>query len=235
MEYIVVNESGYITREQGKLVSQTRKINGHPLSSDITLSSADIGINPIKKTDDMTQPVGVDAAGGLWVDASGGTQDGSGSSGGATETMLVDFTLEEDVSQVDIPLDNAAVAALNSAREIFFELSLTMPAADDGTETGTLTFGIAASWGMNLTLMQAVKCLPTNAAAWADSCNVVGVVTCSKIFRICTGMCTFRVNNTTAVSTMVGGAYSNITGGQTLRAVGSIPIGAGSRIRLYVR
>ena len=193
------------------------------------------GVMPVAKTEEMTVPVGVDAAGGLWVNASGGTQDGSGSSGGATETMLVDFTLEEDVSQVDIPLDDAAVAALNSAREIFFELSLTMPAADDGTETGTLTFGIAASWGMNLTLMQGAKCLPTNAVAWADGCNAVGVVTLSKISRICTGMCAFRVNNTTAVSSMVGTTYNNIAGGQTLRAVGSIPIGAGSRIRLYVR
>ncbi|MBE6925145.1 MAG: SGNH/GDSL hydrolase family protein [Ruminococcaceae bacterium] len=43
MEYITVSADGTVTRDQGVLVSNTRKINGKALSGDVTLSASDVG------------------------------------------------------------------------------------------------------------------------------------------------------------------------------------------------
>ena len=49
MEYIIVNADDTVTRSQGTLVSQARKINGKTLNADITLTASDVGAEGKKK------------------------------------------------------------------------------------------------------------------------------------------------------------------------------------------
>ena len=57
------------------------------------------GVQPVAKTDEMTQTVGVDAAGALW------TKAGSGESSDEAFKLIIDTTLTEDVSGLIISED----------------------------------------------------------------------------------------------------------------------------------
>ena len=59
------------------------------------------GVQPVAKTDAMTQSVGVDEAGWLW------TAPGSGGSGGGEEWRIIrDLTITENADRVDINTDD---------------------------------------------------------------------------------------------------------------------------------
>ena len=67
-----------------------------PVASPTTLG----GVMPVAKTDEMTQAVGVDDAGGLWTMA-------GGSSGGYAIDTLLDVTVEEEVQYIYQALDGS--------------------------------------------------------------------------------------------------------------------------------
>ena len=56
------------------------------------------GVKPVAKTDDMTEPVGVDENGGLW-----------GKAGGEEIVELVNFISEEDVTTISLQFTNADI------------------------------------------------------------------------------------------------------------------------------
>ena len=58
------------------------------------------GVQPVAKTDDMTQSVGVDEDGGLW------TAPGSGGGGSSQWKIIRDLTITENVDRVDISTDD---------------------------------------------------------------------------------------------------------------------------------
>lgn len=76
-----------------------------PIANETTLG----GVKPVAKTDEMTQPVGVDDAGSLWAKAA----SGSGSSGGATPTLVYSHTCDGTyVSAIDdLPLEEGKIYA----------------------------------------------------------------------------------------------------------------------------
>lgn len=64
------------------------------------------GVQPVAKTDAMTQSVGVDEAGALWAPA------GGGGSSGTSDWTYQKITLSEAVSAIEIPFDNAKEVVL---------------------------------------------------------------------------------------------------------------------------
>ena len=71
-----------------------------PIASENTLG----GVKPVAKTAEMTQSVGVDEAGALWVAASGGGS--SGGSGKAKSQILIDQEITELTASLSVTLDH---------------------------------------------------------------------------------------------------------------------------------
>ena len=71
-----------------------------PIASSTVLG----GVQPVAKTDAMTQSVGVDEAGALWVAASGGGS--SGGSGKAKSQILIDQEITELTASLSVTLDH---------------------------------------------------------------------------------------------------------------------------------
>ena len=92
-----------------------------PIASSTTLG----GVMPAAKTDEMTQAVGVDEAGGLW------TLPGGGPGGTSEWTLINDITTEEEVSELIISTDSTG-AALNE--ELLF-IRLRCPPGTGNTST----------------------------------------------------------------------------------------------------
>ena len=73
-----------------------------PIASSTVLG----GVQPVAKTDAMTQSVGVDATGGLW------TAEAIGGGSGTSDWTYQKITLSEAVSAIEIPFDNAKEVVL---------------------------------------------------------------------------------------------------------------------------
>lgn len=69
------------------------------------------GVKPAAKTDEMTQAVGVDEAGGLWALPGGGAS-------GETELLLADITTEEETNWVDILIPENCYKRIHFAASI---------------------------------------------------------------------------------------------------------------------
>lgn len=109
-----VDLTGVVKSVNGK----TPDANGNV---EITVSGGNI--NPVPKTDDMTQPVGVDANGRLWVAPIGGGSSGGDDSGDSGETEptthgivwnLVNVTSSNSVASVN---DGASLSAVLTASD----------------------------------------------------------------------------------------------------------------------
>lgn len=82
-------------------------IENLPIASETTLG----GVMPAAKTDEMTQAIGVDDAGGLWTLPGG--------SGGWQQVST--FTVEEDVASISIPFSEEQKKELVSADFVFIK------------------------------------------------------------------------------------------------------------------
>ena len=166
------------------------------------------------------------------IPAGGG---GSGD-GGIAETLIADFTTAEDVTQIDIPISDDLLSILNNAREIIYEMKFLLPSSDEANAFGKLQFGHKKSWGMVETYIYEAQCLPTNSSAFASESYLVGRVLFNQLTRNCHTLYAFMAKNSnTRVTENRAGHDLSFMSGDTFRAIGSIPIGAGSRIRIYAR
>lgn len=79
-------------------VALIKKIGGNGSSYTLPIASPTVlgGVQPVAKTDAMTQSVGVDEAGALWAPAA----SGGGSGGGYTAEKLYELTLTEEVNGI---------------------------------------------------------------------------------------------------------------------------------------
>lgn len=62
-----------IKRKFGEKVDKTTKINGHPLSSDVTLTKSDVGLGNVNNTSDLDKPVSTAQASAIAEAAAAGT------------------------------------------------------------------------------------------------------------------------------------------------------------------
>ena len=161
---------------------------------------------------------------------------GGSGDGGIAETLIADFTTAEDVTQIDIPISDDLLSILNNAREIIYEMKFLLPSSDEGTAFGKLQFGHKTSWGMVETYIYDAQCLPTNSSAYASESYLVGSALFSRLTRHCHTIYAFMFKNTNIRTTVTrAGGDRNFLSGDVFRVIGSIPIGAGSGIRIYAR
>ena len=122
------------------------------------------GVQPVAKTDAMTQSVGVDAAGALWaVPGSGGSSAGS-----AGYETIVDFTAEEAVTvfQTGAITDTAIINKIKNAS--MFMISMYVPNnSEDAESTGNGTVDIGfytGSW--NSAIWTGLSVIPNPTLTW---------------------------------------------------------------------
>lgn len=161
---------------------------------------------------------------------------GGSGDGGIAETLIADFITAEDVTQIDIPISDDLLSILNNAREIIYEMKFLLPSSDEGTAFGKLKFGHKTSWGMVDTYIYDTQCLPTNHSAYASESYLVGSVLFSRLTRHFRASHAFIIKNTNTKTTAThAGGDINFRSEDVFRVIGSIPIGAGSGIRIYAR
>ena len=123
-------------------VALIKKIGGNGQAYTLPIASPTVlgGVQPVAKTAEMTQSVGVDEAGALWA------PPGSGG-GSSSEAYSVEYTtgeMTEDVDLVRINItDNDMWRKIINADYIKIEGTVIKPS--DGTTTGTVSFGLASS------------------------------------------------------------------------------------------
>ena len=97
--YQYAQDGGYTGTEEEfaeKLAAEIPSPYTLPIASPTVLG----GVQPVAKTDAMTQSVGVDATGGLWA------IPGSGGGGSSQWKIIRDITITENVDRVDISTDD---------------------------------------------------------------------------------------------------------------------------------
>lgn len=96
-----------------------------PIAASDTLG----GVQPVAKTEDMTQPVGVDEIGRLWIEPAGGNGDSSpGDNAGAWSKTTV--TLEQDVQQISLTFPDA--------KRVFVKTCLNANDSESSLTTGSV-------------------------------------------------------------------------------------------------
>ena len=122
------------------------------------------GVQPVAKTDAMTQSVGVDAAGALWAPPG----SGGGSAGSAGYETIADFTAEESVTvfQTGAITDTAIINKIKNASMLM--ISIYVPNnSEDAESTGNGTVDIAfynGSW--NMTVWTGLSVIPNPTQKW---------------------------------------------------------------------
>ena len=135
-------------------------IDNLPIASPTTLG----GVQPAAKTNEMTQDVGVDDAGGLWT--------APGGSGGGDETLIVfDITLEKDASTINqfIPADIAAKIEASNVKSWSVLYNLVATADKSVTDTGSLNISIGQSGLSNSYVFGSVKASSDAVPAYGGS------------------------------------------------------------------
>lgn len=108
-----------------------------PIASSTVLG----GVQPVAKTDAMTQSVGVDAAGGLWAPPGGG----GGGAGGGTDTVLMDVELTEDVNIATVPFTDEMHEAIMTADVITVSAEF-IPATTEGVAIGNFEVSVYGNY-----------------------------------------------------------------------------------------
>ena len=211
-----------------------------PIATSETLG----GVKPATKTEDMTQSVGVDEAGGLW------TVPGTGSGEtGSEEVVLVNYTAVEPISVVNIPFDEKMMETINNAHMICWRLTLYGDeTATDTTGEGNVEFGFWCAWGL-APLLKPTTGVPSAANKSWKVGNFNGYILRSPLFTreyiASSGGATANTSNydlcfenKESDSITVRNVVTELPIARTdvvLRLTTSLPIGTGSRIILTAR
>lgn len=178
------NDQGYATEEYvDNAVSNIPSGGGSyrlPIATPDTLG----GVQPVGKTDGMTQNVGVDELGGLWTAPGSGINVNSAipgqtivvkevdetgkptqweaadfpAGGGLKETVIFDITTTEPVNEFQIYVDDdEKIALLNSATMVCWRMTL----AGDETATDTTGIGTAQLNFCGIPLLPSTSCVPS--------------------------------------------------------------------------
>lgn len=190
-----------------------------PNPSSLTFTGA------VNATYDGSQPVTVEIPGG------GGS---GGSGGGDTDELLLDFTATEDVQEIKLPLTGIS-SRLNNAAQLKIYMHITLPSADSGTAMGSLSADFYRSWIL-LKIFEGVKKSPTNSASYASFTDILSVITFSKDYMwqgTCSG---FTKNQGDWVEANRGSKFEGpFKDADALRLTSTLPMGAGTIVRLYAR
>lgn len=165
-------------------VALIKKIGGNGSSYTLPIASPTAlgGVQPVAKTDAMTQSVGVDADGGLWAPPG----SGGGSSGGSNPWELInEITLTEQVHGVNIDKDSSG----NSFELSDFRMVYLLKTTASGIGSTALHVTINGLFFQNFS------------SAWNSDKSLDEAKYGSVLFNIGTALCYAEANNNFASKT----------------------------------
>lgn len=218
-------------------VALIKKIGGNgssytlPIASETTLG----GVQPVAKTDAMTQSVGVDEAGALWVPEA---------SGGGGWEKIVEIPIEEEVTSVSQDLTDEQRQIFGSCQSIYIILHVTVPSVASDSAYGKASLyiqGINAGGNIpyRYNAFQNIQCIPKSGISYQTYCEVFlkhNIVSGTYVREQETAVIQFQ--NVGASSSNLGIRVCNssiFTDVPTTRIVAEADsaFGAGSKIELY--
>lgn len=165
--------------------------------------------------------------------------------GGDTTEVLYDFTTEEEVQQIDLPLTKEIASKLDNAYEIMCEVIVKKPTADDATVSKTVNVSIydtkntySPYWYFNGVAS------PTSNITWTQEGHGYSILRHGELTSIRTQWATIKnVSNTDSYN--ITGQYwnppvckpiiANSYDKMVLRMASGIPMGVGTRLIVSVR
>lgn len=185
-------------------------IDNLPIASATTLG----GVMPAAKTDEMTQAVGVDEAGGLWT-APGG------SSGGYTFETILDFTFEEEAAYMLYNLPTA-----KAYKEVYYLISINPADGKDTTEDAYIQINGNNAYSVNIQAKLTNMCVKTGQTARSE-----GLFRFGYAFGVCQRVDKINISGSFITDTFdVSGPTVNITSIQFLSLRRATNFGVGTRV-----
>lgn len=189
------------------------------------------GVQPAAKTKTMTQAVGVDADGALWTEPGGG-----GSSGGISEEVIMDVTLEEEASVVTGPTMKGSAIYQLLQNHTYLKVEYIVKAPSDATLTsdGKTSIGIyRPNWYQYWIALDAGN---TPQAAGGGDCQGAGIIDSGLLANYCHLLYKTSTSQTFSYSSTIDRQFtSSDTGNYVFRASTTTAFGAGSRFRIVAK
>lgn len=202
-------------------------IDNLPIASATTLG----GVQPATKTDEMTQAVGVDEAGGLWTMA--------GSGGEPKEEIRIEMELTEEASVLEVDLTDAQREFLKTITEIYARAYIVRPSEGSTDSTGMqqVQFGLKHP-NFFAFLMFRGNVVPTPSVSYCSYCNVRLI---SRPVLNDNGISEFYAISDGSPENITSTKFNTYFTGEnyrfylTLRLESAIPMGVGTKAVLIAR
>lgn len=220
-------------------VALIKKIGGNGSSYTLPIANSTQlgGVQPVTKTDAMTQSVGVDEAGALWVAAGG-----EGGSGGWVK--IVEIPIEEEVTSVSQDLTDEQRQIAGSCQSLYFKLYVKVPSVASDSAYGKASLyiqGINAFGNIpyRYNALQNIQCIPKSGISYQTDCSVYlkhNIVSGTYVLEPETAVTQFQNANAGSQNLGIRSCDSYIfTNVPTTRIVAEAnsAFGAGSKIELY--
>lgn len=219
-------------------VALIKKIGGNgssytlPIASETTLG----GVQPVAKTDAMTQSVGVDDAGALWAPPGGG-----GGSGGPEK--IVEIPIDEEVTSVSQDLTDEQRQLAGSCKVLYIHLYIKVSSVASDSAYGKVTMrikGINAQGNFPWTYSPLVnlQCIPKSGVGWQTYSNVYQKHNLTQELYFNekeTAICSFQNGGSNEYVAVADTSSYFLNSVVTTRIVAEAEsaFGAGSKIELY--
>ena len=157
-------------------------------------------------------------------------------SGGDTDELLIDFTVEEEVTQIDIPISGMA-KRINEANELKLFIHFRMPSADEGTNLGNVNASFYRTWNVG-SFFGGIACAPTNAKNYIFETKIFSHIRKSKGSNRYMAISDYSLwkRNTSSENGMYKvGEWEAVGDYDVLRIVSTLPIAVGTQIKLWAR
>ena len=221
-------------------VALIKKIGGNGSSYTLPIASPTVlgGVQPVAKTDAMTQSVGVDEAGALFT-APG---SGGGSSGGWEK--IVEIPIDEEVTSVSQDLTDEQRLLAGSCQSLYIILYVTVPSVASDSAYGKASLYIkginsAGNIPYQYNAFKNIQCIPKSGVSWQTDCNVFlkhNIVSGTYVREQETAVIQFQNVGASSSNLGIRDCSSSIfTDVSTTRIVAEADsaFGAGSKIELY--
>ena len=220
-------------------VALIKKIGGNGSSYTLPIASPTVlgGVQPVAKTDAMTQSVGVDASGALW------TAEASGGGGGGWE-KIVEIPIDEEVTSVSQDLTDEQRLLAGSCQSLYIILYVTVPSVASDSAYGKASLYIKGiNSGGNIphqyNAFKNIQCIPKSGISYQTHCDVFlkhNIVSGTYVREQETAVIQFQNVGASLSNLGIRDCNSSIfTDVPTTRIVAEADsaFGAGSKIELY--
>lgn len=157
-------------------------------------------------------------------------------SGGDTDELLIDFTVEEEVTQIDIPISGMA-KRINEANELKLFIHFRMPSADEGTNLGNVKASFYRAWDLG-SFFGGIACAPTNAKNYMSETKIFSHIRKSKGssgYMAISDYSLWKRNASSENGMYKAGEWEAVSDYDVLRIVSTLPIAVGTQIKLWAR